>query len=124
MLMDILGGVISGAGYAGGVRNQFLDYDEPQNVGHFFLALKPDLFISRTEFNSRMKTLGERWNAVTLAHEFEEILMPGELEKRREDERRANGVSYNVTDEEAVTKEAAKKPEERRAGKEGVRRVN
>src|SRR3546814_5437783 len=51
MLMDILGGVISGAGYAGGVRNQFLDYDEPQNVGHFFLALKPDLFISRKEFN-------------------------------------------------------------------------
>src|SRR3546814_17961531 len=60
MLMDILGGVISGAGYAGGVRNQFLDYDEPQNVGHFFLALKPDLFISRKEFNIRMKNLGAR----------------------------------------------------------------
>src|SRR3546814_16723116 len=82
MLMDILGGVISGAGYAGGVRNQFLDYDEPQNVGHFFLALKPDLFISRKEFNSRMKTLGDRVHAVPLAHEFEEILMPGELEQR------------------------------------------
>src|SRR3546814_11596157 len=49
MLMDILGGVISGAGSSGGVRNQFLDYDEPQNVGPFFLALTPDLFIRSEE---------------------------------------------------------------------------
>src|SRR3546814_1098803 len=75
-----------------------MDYDEPQNVGHIFLALKPDLFISRKEFNSRMKTLGDRVHAVPLAHEFEEILMPGELEQRLEDERRANGIPYNAAD--------------------------
>src|SRR3546814_18519883 len=96
MLMDILGGVSCGAGYAGGVRNQFLAYDEPQNVGHFFLALNPDLFISRKEFNSRMKTLGDRVHAVPLAHEFEEIMMTGETEQRLEGERRANGIQYTA----------------------------
>src|SRR3546814_17126258 len=45
MLMDILGGVLSGAGYTGGVSNQFLVYAEPQHVVHFFLAFKPDLFL-------------------------------------------------------------------------------
>src|SRR3546814_13406432 len=90
----------------------FLDYDEPQNVGHFFLALKPDLFISRKEFNSRMKTLGDRVHAVPLAHEFEEILMPGELEQRLEDERRANGIPYNAAD----------RSEERRVGQGCVRK--
>src|SRR3546814_12118951 len=84
-----------------------MDYDEPQNVGHIFLALKPDLFISRKEFNSRMKTLGDRVHAVPLAHEFEEILMPGELEQRLEDERRANGIPYNADDVDALQKEAA-----------------
>ena len=52
MLMDVLGGVISGAGYAGEVGNQFLDYDKPQNVGHFFLAMKPDLFMPKDEYLS------------------------------------------------------------------------
>ena len=47
MLMDIMGGVISGAGCAGDVRSQFLDFDQTQNVGHFFLAMKPDLFVEQ-----------------------------------------------------------------------------
>jgi len=41
MLMDIFGGVISGAGFGGGVADQYKVYDRPQDVGHFFLAMKP-----------------------------------------------------------------------------------
>src|SRR5689334_15778718 len=46
MLMDIMSGVISGAGFAGGVADQYKVYDRPQDVGHFFLAMKPILFVS------------------------------------------------------------------------------
>src|SRR5215467_5129978 len=60
MLMDILGGVITGAGCGGDVGNQFLDYDRPQNVGHFFLAMKPDLFVSRDEYFKNMDKLVQR----------------------------------------------------------------
>src|SRR6202158_2863425 len=38
MLMDVLCGVITGAGCAGDVGNQFLDFERPQDVGHFLLA--------------------------------------------------------------------------------------
>src|SRR5271169_5915731 len=76
MLMDIMGGVISGAACAGDVGNQFLDYDRPQNVGHFFLAMKPDLFIPKDDYLNRMDTLVQRVHASPTAEGVEEILMP------------------------------------------------
>src|SRR5450755_5021236 len=57
MLMDIFGGVISGAAFAGEIGDQYKAFDRPQNVGHFFLAMKPDLFIPQEEYRSRMDTL-------------------------------------------------------------------
>jgi LDH2 family malate/lactate/ureidoglycolate dehydrogenase len=39
MLMDIFGGVLSGAAFAGEVGDQYKAFDRPQNVGHFFLAM-------------------------------------------------------------------------------------
>src|SRR5262249_31829504 len=80
MLMDILGGVISGAAFAGGVADQYKSYDRPQDVGHFFLTLKPDLFIPEADYRARMDTLVERVRACPKAEGFDEILIPGEPE--------------------------------------------
>src|SRR5918998_1645072 len=57
MLMDIFGGVISGAAFAGGVADQYKRFDVAQDVGHFFLAMKPDLFITAEEYRARMDHL-------------------------------------------------------------------
>jgi LDH2 family malate/lactate/ureidoglycolate dehydrogenase len=108
MLMDILGGVISGAGCAGDVGNQFLDYDRPQNVGHFFLTLKPDLFVSREEYLRRMDLLAQRVHNCARAEGFTEILMPGERERRFEAKYRRTGVPYGVKELGELQKEAAK----------------
>src|SRR3546814_9873472 len=94
MLMDILGGVFTGAAYAGDVANQFLDFERPQNAGHFFLALRPGLFVSPDDFRSRMDRLVQRVHAVPTAEGFEEIQMPGEIEGRPEAERLRHGVPY------------------------------
>lgn len=107
MLMDIFGGVFTGAAYAGDVANQFLDFERPQNVGHFFLALKPDLFVSADDFRARMDRLVQRVHAVPTAEGFDEILMPGEIEGRLEAERLRHGVPYGRVELEALQKEAA-----------------
>ena len=52
MLMDIMGGVISGAASGGDVGSQFLDFDRTQDVGHFFLAMKPDLFVPAEQYRA------------------------------------------------------------------------
>ena len=108
MLMDIMGGVISGAGCAGDVGSQFLDFDHTQNVGHFFLAMKPDLFVSKAAYLDRMDTLVERVHANPPAEGVEEVMMPGEIELRLEAERRKSGVPYGPKELAALQAEAAK----------------
>jgi LDH2 family malate/lactate/ureidoglycolate dehydrogenase len=108
MLMDIMGGVISGAAFGGDVRNQFLDYDEPQNVGHFFMAMKPDLFVPKNEYLKRMDRLVQRVHAQPAAEDFDEVIMPGETERRLEASRRRTGLPYHAKEVAALQKEAAK----------------
>lgn len=108
MLMDVLGGVISGAGFAGEVGNQFLDYDRPQNVGHFFLAMKPDLFIARDEYLRRMDLLAQRVHASPLAEGLDEVIMPGERERRFEEKYRRTGIPYGPKELAGLQNEAAK----------------
>jgi LDH2 family malate/lactate/ureidoglycolate dehydrogenase len=108
MLMDIMGGVISGAAFGGDARNQFLDYDEPQNVGHFFMAMKPDLFVPKNEYFKRMDRLVQRVHAQPAAEGFDEVIMPGETERRLEASRRRTGLPYHAKEVAALQKEAAK----------------
>jgi LDH2 family malate/lactate/ureidoglycolate dehydrogenase len=108
MLMDIFGGVISGANYGGDVGDQYKAYDRPQDVGHFFLAMKPDLFVPAEDYRRRMDTLIERVHACPTAQGVEEVLMPGEPERRYEDERRRSGIPYSANEIAALQEEAAK----------------
>lgn len=98
MLMDILSGVFSGAGFAGGVRDQYNDWDAPQNVGHFFMALKPGIFVTEQGFRDRMDVLVDSVKSVPLADGCDEILMPGEVEARLAADRRVNGIPFAEAD--------------------------
>ncbi|GAA4702678.1 Ldh family oxidoreductase [Brevibacillus fulvus] len=82
MLMDLLAGVLTGANYGGAVKSLYYDHSEPQNVGHLFLAIRPDLFMTREEFGTRMDTFVAKAKSSPLAQGFEEILIPGEPEER------------------------------------------
>jgi LDH2 family malate/lactate/ureidoglycolate dehydrogenase len=94
IMMDILGGVLSGAGYAGSVGNQYLDYDRPQNVGHFFLVMRPDLFVSIDEYRARIDHLIARIHGCEPAEGFSEVLVPGEIEAREEAGRAVTGIPF------------------------------
>ena len=106
--MDIFGGVISGANYGGDVGDQYKAYDRPQDVGHFFLAMKPDLFVPDENYRERMDTLVERVHACSTAQGFDEVLMPGEPERRHEDDRRRRGIPYSANEVAPLQEEAAK----------------
>jgi LDH2 family malate/lactate/ureidoglycolate dehydrogenase len=108
MFMDIFGGVISGANFGGDVADQYKAFDRPQDVGHFFLAMKPDLFVTETEYRTRIDTLIDRMKSAPLADGFHEILVPGEPEDRHEAARRKRGIPYAVG-EAAVLQDEAKR---------------
>ncbi len=106
MFMDIFCGVMSGANFAGDVADQYKTFDRPQDVGHFFLAMKSDLFVSEQDYRRRIETLIERVKAVPPAEGFVEILMPGEPEDRMAAERRKSGIPYAAAEIGPLEEEA------------------
>lgn len=70
--------------------------------------MKPDLFIPKEEYLKRMDTLVQRVHGLSTAEGFEEILMPGEKERRFEATRRRTGLPYHPKEIAALQKEAAK----------------
>ena len=108
VLMDIFGGVISGAAFARDVGDQYKVFDRPQDVGHFFLAMRADLFIPERDYRTRMDTLVQRVRDCPKADGFDEILIPGEPEARHEAERRRSGIPYSAGEIAALQEEAVK----------------
>ncbi len=92
MLIDILGGVLSGSGFAGSIRDMTRDFEAPQEVGHFFLAFKIEAFMPLADFEQRMALLIKRLKALPPAAGFEEVTYPGEREARLEWTRRDTGI--------------------------------
>lgn len=92
MLMDLLAGVFTGANYGGDVKSLYFDHSEPQNVGHLFFVIRPDLFMSKEEFESRMDTFVSRVKSLPRAQGFDEILVPGEPEERKTNQRLKAGI--------------------------------
>jgi LDH2 family malate/lactate/ureidoglycolate dehydrogenase len=106
MMMDIFSGVFSGSAFAGDVTNHTEEFTKPQDVGHFMLAIKPDLFMPMAEFTERMDVLTGRVKAVTPAHGVDEVLISGEPESRQEQARRLHGIQLPKAELDTIKTEA------------------
>jgi len=98
LMMEVLGGVMSGAAFGGEVRNQYSDFETPQDVGHCMLALQPGLAVGEGDYRRRMDELVARAKACPRLDAEQEILMPGEPEARIERERRLHGIPLPAED--------------------------
>lgn len=106
LMMEVLGGVMSGAAFGGAVRNQYFDFEAPQDVGHCFIAIKPDLFMPREDYDRRIGELVGRAKACPPVEEGGEILMPGEREGRLAEARRRDGIPIGADDLDQLRAEA------------------
>ena len=106
LLMEAFAGVMSGAAFGGDVKNQYQDFEAPQNVGHMFFALRPDVFVGPASYQSRLSDLVKRAKACPRADGFDEILMPGEGEQRLADRRRRDGLGLNASEVTMLRDEA------------------
>lgn len=105
IMMDVFSGVLSGSAFAGHVTNPY-DPSKPADVGHFIVAIKPDLFMSLDEFKERMDYLYQRVVSSERAAGVERIYYPGERELLAEKDRRVNGIPYTVGEVEGLNAEA------------------
>lgn len=91
-MMDVLGGVFTGAGFGGAVANPFDGLDRKQNVGHVFIAARADLFMTLDAFTGRMREGTAKAKALPKADGVAKIYAPGEPEA----ERRARNLKEGV----------------------------
>jgi len=90
--VEIISGILTGALVGPELPRMYEQLDQPQQVGHFFLAFRPDLFRPLTEFTSRMDQVMEDVRAVEPAPGVDRVLVPGDLERMREAENRRLGI--------------------------------
>lgn len=105
IMMDVFSGVFSGSAFAGGVTGPY-DMSKPGDVGHFIVALKPDLFMSLDEFKERMDVLYHRVVESDKMAGVERIYFPGEIEQRTEERRLKDGIPFVQAEIDALNAEA------------------
>jgi LDH2 family malate/lactate/ureidoglycolate dehydrogenase len=105
VMMDVFSGVLSGSAFAGHVTNPY-DPSRPADVGHFLVAIKPDLFMTIDEFKGRMDYLYRRVVESERMAGVDQIYFPGEIEIITEEKRRKEGIPFAVAEIESLNKEA------------------
>jgi LDH2 family malate/lactate/ureidoglycolate dehydrogenase len=105
IMMDVFSGVLSGSAFAGDVTGPY-DPSKPSDVGHFLVAIKPDLFMSLDDFRDRMQILYDKVVGAEKAAGVERIYFPGEIEQLRQKEREKTGIPLVQAEVDALNKEA------------------
>ncbi len=80
LMVEILAGVLSGAGVSHGVKSMYKDLGQAGGNGHFMLAINISHFMDMAEYFERMKTLLAM--VKQSGAKDEEILLPGEIRWR------------------------------------------
>ena len=92
VLVEVLAGVLTGAGIGREVGSLFVDYDRAQNTGHFMLALDIASFVPRDLFRSRRDYLASWIKESPRVAGSGPALLPGEREQQTRRERLAAGI--------------------------------
>ena len=94
-MVDILSGVFTGGNHGGKVKDPFDDFSGPQNIGHLFIVMKSNLFVSN--FNKRIKTNINQVKKLPKIKGLNEILYPGQNKFKRYKKNLKKNIKINDT---------------------------
>jgi LDH2 family malate/lactate/ureidoglycolate dehydrogenase len=91
MLAHILGGTLTGASFSP-IRRRTQKPDEPDNIGHFFLALDPRAFREEGAFETQLDAEIDVLRATPPADPALPVLVPGDPEDTERERRLQEGI--------------------------------
>jgi len=99
-MVDILSGVFTGGNHAGRVKDPFTDFSGPQNIGHLFFVMKPNLFVG-SNFNNRIKDNIKTIKKLPKIKGVNEILYPGQnkFNRYKNNLKKEIKISKNILDD-------------------------
>ena len=80
-MVDILSGVLTGSSHGGKTKDPFDDFSGPQNVGHLFITINPNVF-SGNSFLKEMRKNIKLVKKLPKAKGFSSIMYPGERKNK------------------------------------------
>ncbi|MQA08197.1 MAG: Ldh family oxidoreductase [Pseudonocardiaceae bacterium] len=101
LLVETLSSALSAAPFGPHIPPLYHNPDHTQQLGHFFMALRPDLFRSPSEFAATMTQLAGEITALPALPGHDRVYLPGEIEARTARDRVEHGIpiSQEVRDE-------------------------
>lgn len=96
-IIDALCGVLAGAAFGPHIVDLYDTGDQPQNVGHFFLALSVEAFMPPSMFGERMDQLVREVRAQPRQPDVDRIYVPGEWEYEQAAQNRRAGIALPAT---------------------------
>lgn len=87
MMIDLLCGALNGMSFGPRLTRMYEDLDQPQDLGHFVLALDPRRFAGAATLEATVRAMGE-----DVVRAGDAVQLPGDPELRAERERRAEGI--------------------------------
>ncbi|HEY83242.1 MAG TPA: Ldh family oxidoreductase [Dehalococcoidia bacterium] len=107
LIIDVLAGILTGAGYGPYVGDLYKSLDRPQNVGQMVGVIDISRFSDVNEFKNRMDKVIREIKSLPRAKGVSEILLPGEIEIRNQERREREGIPLPPTTVEELRKLSA-----------------
>jgi len=91
-MVEVLSGVLAGAGVGHAIGRMYDEWDRPQDVGHFHLALDPERLVGHDRFVALLDGLLAELRSIAPAPGFDEVLVAGDPERRTQAARERHGI--------------------------------
>ena len=103
LMVEVLSGLLSGAGFTHSIGDMYSDFSRAQDVGHFFLVIDPERTVGRDAFGDALERLLAELRANPPAAGFDEVLVAGDPELRAQSERSRDGIPLPDSLSETLT---------------------
>jgi LDH2 family malate/lactate/ureidoglycolate dehydrogenase len=91
MMVHILGGTLSGASFSP-IRNRTQRPQDPDNLGHFFMAVDPKAFRGEGEFEADLDAAIDVLHQAAPANPAAPVLVAGDPEAAKREQRLRDGI--------------------------------
>ncbi|QDI92109.1 ureidoglycolate dehydrogenase [Salicibibacter halophilus] len=92
MVVEVFSALLTGSAFGPHISKMYGDYDQYRGLGHFFMVINPEHFVSTHSFLSQMDQMVKEMRAVKPAESFDRVMAPGEPEMLEEIRRAENGI--------------------------------
>jgi L-2-hydroxycarboxylate dehydrogenase (NAD+) len=96
MMIDLLAGVLAGAGFGKGVRSMYAPGETRGNVGQALIAIRVSAFLALSEYEGRFRAWYDSLKATPPAQGHEGVRIPGERSSAHARKQRLEGVEIDV----------------------------